>query len=85
MAQKAVILGAGASRGTSYLRAALFPSVLDNDFFELLNRLPQGKHGSAVRDVLRWRETLPVDCKDSLERSFYMLQTRAYLSEKFTS
>lgn len=85
MPQKAVILGAGASRGTSYLRAALFPSVLDNDFFELLNRLPQGKYGSAVRDVLRWRKTLPVDCKDSLERSFYMLQTRAYLSEKFTS
>jgi hypothetical protein len=84
-AHRTILLGAGASRGASYLSGPCFPSVLDNDFFDLLHKLPSGKHDSAVRDVLDWRRSLPTDSQNSLERAFYMLQTRAYLSEKFTS
>jgi len=82
---RTIVLGAGASRGASYLTGPRFPSVLDNDFFDLLSQLPSGKHDSAVKDVLNWKLSLPTDSQNSLERAFYLLQTRAYLSEKFTS
>lgn len=82
---RTIVLGAGASRGASYLHESDFPSVLDGDFFDLLTQLPPGKHSSAVADVLNWKKLLPVDAQNSLERAFYTLQTRAYLSERFTS
>ena len=76
------MLGAGASRGVSYARPNSFPSPLDSDFFVLLPRLGPGKYSDAVSRVQGWRRELPTDSRDSMERAFYTLQSRAYFLEK---
>ena len=80
-----IVLGAGASRGASYAHPSEFPSPLDFDFFDLLQRLEPGKDSAAIDQVLAWRKSLSYDHRRSMERAFFTLQTRAYLSEKFTS
>ena len=78
-----VILGAGASRGVSYADDSAFPSPLDYDFFDLLQRLnPRSDDKKAVRAVLAKVETLPREYWRSFERAFYTLQLKAYLSKK---
>lgn len=78
-----VVLGAGASRGVSYADQSSFPSPLDYDFFDLLQRL-NARIGdrTAVRDVLEEVAALPREYWRSFERAFYTLQLRSYLSEK---
>jgi hypothetical protein len=79
-----VVLGAGASRGVSYGKNLEFPSPLDYDFFDLLQRLkPESMDSKAVKAVLRRVNLLPRDYWRSFERSFYTMQLKAYLSEKF--
>src|ERR1019366_5230341 len=78
-----VVLGAGASRGVSYADNSSFPSPLDYDFFDLLQRLnPRTGDLKAVKDVLEDVAVLPREYWRSFERAFYTLQLRAYLSEK---
>jgi hypothetical protein len=75
-----LILGAGASRGVSYAHPGRFPSPLDSDFFDLLQRLkPHPDDHDAVRFVLEQVTTLPPDFRRSMERSFYTLYLRAFL------
>lgn len=78
----AMILGAGASRGVSYAHEVDLPSPLDYDFFDLLQRLiPSESDREACDYVLRAVGTLPHEYRRSMEKSFYTLQLRAYLSE----
>ena len=78
-----VVLGAGASRGVSYADDCVLPSPLDDDFFDLLQRLnPRSDDKKAVRAVLARVATLPREYWRSFERAFYTLQLKAYLSEK---
>jgi hypothetical protein len=78
-----VVLGAGASRGVSYADECAFPSPLDYDFFDLLQRLnPKSGDRKAVRSVLDKVATLPREYWRSFERAFYTLQLKAYLSKK---
>jgi hypothetical protein len=86
----AIVLGAGASRSVSYAASVGLPSPLDADFFELLKQLRDtndfpNKDLSKINEVLKWRDSLPEDSRDSFERAFYTLQTSAYLLENFTS
>ena len=79
-----IVLGAGASRGVSYGRDSEFPSPLDYDFYDLLQRLnPSEADSRAVKRVLDRVNRLPRDYWRSFERSFYTLQLKAYLSDKF--
>lgn len=83
---RAVVLGAGASRGVSYAHEREQPSPLDSDFFDLLNRLePRSEDAAAVRFVRRQMEALPIDYRRSMERSFYTLHLRAYMAEKLNA
>lgn len=75
-----LILGAGASRGVSYAHPGKFPSPLDGDFFDLLQRLkPHEKDREAIEFVLEQVSALPQDFRRSMERSFYTLHLRSYL------
>lgn len=79
----ALILGAGASRSVSYADLGHYPSPLDSDFFDLLQRLnPRTKDRAAVDLVLKQVRTLPFELSKSMERAFYTLHLRAYLAEK---
>jgi hypothetical protein len=79
----AAVLGAGASRSVSYANEREQPSPLDSDFFDLLKRLePRSDDAGAVQFVRAQIETLPLDYRRSMERSFYTLQLRAYMAEK---
>jgi hypothetical protein len=89
----AIVLGAGASRGVSYAHIGEYPSPLDSDFFDLLQRLPKrsredshkiDKDDVAVSFVLKRLKTLPHEFRRSLERTFYTLQLRAFLEHKLT-
>lgn len=72
-----------ASRGVSYASKSHFPSPLDYDFFDLLQRLsPRKDDRRAVQSALEDVAALPRDYWRSFERAFYTLQLRAYLSEK---
>lgn len=78
-----VVLGAGASRGVSYAENSGFPSPLDYDFFDLLQRLnPKSADKKAVHAVLDKVAALPREYWRSFERAFYTLQLKAYLSKK---
>ena len=90
MSIKAIVLGAGASRGVSYADTASVRSPLDSDFFDLLEQLQDPddfpeKDPSKVRQLLQWQKSLPKESQNSFERAFYTLQTKAYLLENFTS
>lgn len=82
----ALILGAGASRGVSYAHLGAYPSPLDSDFFDLLQRLTPnpkpGKDDKAVAFVLSHLKSLPHEFRRSMERTFYTLHLRAYLEQK---
>jgi len=89
----ALILGAGASRAVSYAHVGEYPSPLDSDFFDLLQRLPKKSHvrarkidkdDAAVSFVLNRLKSLPHEFRRSMERTFYTLQLRAYLQQKLT-
>jgi len=83
--QTIVVLGAGASRSVSYANKGGYPSPLDADFFDLLQRVEAGEHdGPAVKSVLEHVRRLSPDHWRSMERAFYTLQLRAYLYEKLT-
>jgi hypothetical protein len=78
-----VVLGAGASRSVSYAHKGGYPSPLDSDFFDLLQRLrPADEDKEAVRSVLQQVSSLPHECWRSMERAFYTLHLRAYMAEK---
>ena len=49
-----VVLGAGATRGCSFVDAGTIPCVppLDTDFFSQLQRVENPKHQSLIKDVL---------------------------------
>jgi hypothetical protein len=80
-----LILGAGASRGVSYANPGEFPSPLDGDFFDLLQRLkPPSEDRAAVDFILEEVSVLPAEFRRSMERSFYTLHLRAYLRRKFS-
>jgi len=94
---RAIVLGAGASRGVSYAppgqasrrsgsplkKPPPIPSPLDRDFFDLLQRIKPGDHdGPAMRTVIKEVQLLPFEHWQSMERAFYTLQLRAYLGEK---
>jgi hypothetical protein len=84
MSNAAIILGAGASRGASYIGPKDFQSALDRDFFKLLNQLTVADKGSInAHTVLNWVRELGPQYSRSLEQAFYTLQSRAYLLEKF--
>jgi hypothetical protein len=79
----ALILGAGASRSVSYAHLGEYPSPLDSDFFDLLQRLrPRKRDRHAVSFVLKESAALTSDLRRSMERAFYTLHLRAYLAEK---
>src|SRR5437899_711099 len=80
-----LVCGAGASRGVSYADQVDIQSPLDADFFDLLQRVeaPAGDR-EAVQSVLRQVQRLPYECWRSMERAFYTLHLRAYLSAKLT-
>src|SRR5258708_32819948 len=80
-----LILGAGASRGVSYANPGEFPSPLDGDFFDLLQRLkPPAADRAAVDFILEEMSQLPPEFRRSMERSFYTLHLRAYLRRNFS-
>ena len=83
-----MILGAGASRGVSYAHVGEYPSPLDSDFFDLLQRMtPQlkpNKDDKAISFVLARLKSLPYEYRRSMERTFYTLQLRSYLQDKLT-
>jgi hypothetical protein len=80
-----VVLGAGASRSVSYAHRGASPSPLDTDFFDLLQRVePSADDLRAVQEILTDVRALPPDYWRSMERTFYMLQLRAYIAEKLT-
>src|SRR5271165_5102998 len=84
MACVTLVLGAGASRGVTYAHLGNFPSPLDKDFFDLLQRLqPHEKDREAVQFVLEEASSLPAEFRSSMERTFYTLHLRAYLRRKF--
>jgi TFIIF-interacting CTD phosphatase-like protein len=63
-----------------------YPSPLDSDFFDLLQRLePAQEDLEAVQSVLEQVSSLPQECWRSMERAFYTLHLRPYLAEKLTS
>lgn len=81
-----LVVGAGASRGVKYAHLGEFPSPLDGDFFDLLQRLkPQEKDEDSVRFVLQRVSELPHDFRYSMERTFYTLHLRAYLRRKLSA
>lgn len=85
MSRLTLILGAGASRGVSYANPGEFPSPLDGDFFDLLQRLkPPSDDRAAVDFILEEVSKLPAEFRRSMERSFYTLHLRAYLRRKFS-
>src|SRR5260221_687753 len=78
-----VVLGAGASRSVSYAHRGGYPSPLDSDFFDLLQRLrPTHDDKEAVASILQRVSSLPHECWRSMERAFYTLHLRAYMAEK---
>jgi hypothetical protein len=89
-----LLLGAGASRGVSYGSKKDFPSPLDNDFFDLLQRWAARPHRSntsaralpKIKRVLQRVESLRTfEFWRSFEKSFYTLHLRAYLAEKLAA
>jgi hypothetical protein len=81
-----LVLGAGASRAVSYAHLGEYPSPLDSDFFDLLQRLrPRDHDKKAVRFVLKNVGELPNDSRHSMERAFFTLHLRAYLAEQLES
>ncbi len=68
----AVILGAGASRGASYVNTLLpVKPPLDRDFFNQVQALPDGRHGKIVRDLLTVaRDEFGPDLKVTMEEFF---------------
>jgi len=79
----ALVLGAGASRGVSYAKQREIPSPLDRDFFDLLQRFdPDSKDAECIARALRWAQQLPSEYWRSMEKAFYTLHLKAYLSER---
>ena len=78
-----LILGAGASRSVSYAKKRPLPSFLDNDFFELLQKLEaQRKDKSAVTELIEYVLKLSSEATWlSMERTFYTLHNRLQMSE----
>lgn len=85
-ARVGIVLGAGASRAVSYADEAEVLSPLDADFFDLLQRVepPEGDK-AAVNRVIRETQELPNEYWYSMERSFYTLHLRAFMSAKLTN
>jgi hypothetical protein len=80
-----IVLGAGASRSVSYANKGGYPSPLDADFFDLLQRVDASEDDApAVEAVLEQVKGLTPDHWRSMERTFYTLQLRAYLYKKLT-
>ncbi len=81
-----IVLGAGASRSVSYGSKQGYPSFLDHDFFDLLQRWNadhgSDKHSTEIRWVLDKIRALPNDYWRSMEKAFYTLHLRALLAEK---
>jgi hypothetical protein len=78
-----IVLGAGASRGVSYQAEIGFPSFLDRDFFDLLQRLdPKQQDRESVDKVCQWARDLSSEYWRSMERSFYTLHLQSYIAEK---
>jgi hypothetical protein len=70
----------------SYADLGGYPSPLDSDFFDLLQRLtPRTKDRAAVDLVLKQVRTLSFDVRRSMERAFYTLHLGAYLAEKLNA
>ena len=85
MERVTVVLGAGASRGVKYAHLGQFPSPLDGDYFDLLQRLkPNEKDLEAVNFVLKQASLLPPDFRRSMERTFYTLHLRSLLRRKLS-
>lgn len=84
--QLVIILGAGASRSVSYASTREYPSFLDRDFFDLLQRWREDnqadKHAGKIGEVLDWVRSLPHDCWRSMEKAFYTLHLRALLADR---
>src|SRR5437879_9570268 len=79
----AIVLGAGASRGVSYAHLGEIPSPLNYDFFDLLQRLNPRKPDRKDVDFVKVQiSTLPNEYRRSMERAFYTLQLRAFISSK---
>jgi hypothetical protein len=80
---KAIILGAGASRGVSYAQQMPMPSPLDGDFFDLLQRLDQKKKfGPAAAFVIEQCLERPEErLWQSMEKLFYSLYLRATMED----
>lgn len=80
-----IVLGAGASRSVSYADAGDVLSPLDADFFDLLQRsaatAPESD-AEAVANVIAQVQRLPYECWRSMERAFYTLHLRAYMTRK---
>jgi hypothetical protein len=81
-----IVLGAGASRAVSYADEVEVRSPLDADFFDLLQRVELGSADTrAVDHVIRETQKLPNEYWYSMERAFYTLHLRAYMSAKLTN
>ena len=82
MSVRTLLLGAGASRGVSYASKRSIPSLLDTDFFELLQRVePREKDETAVSELIQWIIGAGDPVWSSLERAFYTLHMQARMSE----
>ena len=82
-----IVLGAGASRSVSYADAGDVLSPLDADFFDLLQRsaaTAPANDAAAVANVIAQVQELPYECWRSMERAFYTLHLRAYVTRKLT-
>jgi SIR2-like domain len=81
---KAIVLGAGASRGVAYAQEMSMPSPLDSDFFDLLQRLDQSnnKFGPAVSFLIEGCLARPEErLWQSMEKLFYSLYLRATIQD----
>ena len=78
-----LVLGAAASRSVSYAHTGDIQSPLDYDFFDLLQRLSPNKVDvGAVDRVLSAVRLYAPQHRRSMEKAFYTLHLRSYLSEK---
>jgi SIR2-like domain len=70
-----IILGAGATRGASFVQDAPCKPPLDSDFFTQLQRVRQGKHRALVDKVVQDAiELFGVNFKATLETAFTTLE-----------
>ena len=90
---RVIVLGAGASRSVSYSHNSDYPSPVDADFFDLLQRRSVRADGSAdiksaqldieaMNNVLARMKQLSPEYWHSMERAFYTLHLQAYMAEK---